>query len=519
MEWEGEKIWLMVTKVKGGHVGAFFSNVVDACEERVKAMARDPAVQIYWKGYKRGVWVEDMNRLLNACFDVREVNKIPSSRYSKSKQMAVVGASSGVDMESMYKNSRLIDFTKGLTPDEKRDREVRLGIRFGEVKKGSPAAYNFNSTSSAKTATKGKRPKVGPKVVPEGESMAKSVFSLDPNTTKAEEINSEENSFDGESIETTESLDQEEALRRAEEEKLRADGVDNVTEDLSPMPPRTNLFDEVVDMPVAERIKKAAEEVKDLGGGNFPDADDLQGSERNVSDSSVESMSPAGERSAFNEEDGAAAESENLKSGDPDIEMNEIDPDEVENITGGTKDMALTEEQKEQREKEDSGYDWRIEEPGQLSHYLYNEFGPNKLNMMMGCSMIVDQVYDNKFINDAGFLSEDLFFSDIVSMELQEVLFDLFDDEHTKSEHYKEVMLEIMFEIFEELEDVNKVEGQLILDKTTNIEHENDKFFECSPGKTHDHGRPPSEAGVDSVNTPKVGADDKEGPASGQGHP
>ena len=86
MEWEGEKIFLMVTRIKGGHIGACFCNVIDSCKERVVAMANAPAAQIYWKAYKRGVYVEDINRMLVHCFDVREVNKIPSSRYSKTQK-------------------------------------------------------------------------------------------------------------------------------------------------------------------------------------------------------------------------------------------------------------------------------------------------------------------------------------------------------------------------------------------------------------------------------------------------
>ena len=109
--------------------------------------------------------------------------------------------------------------------------------------------------------------------------MAQSVFSLDPNTTKAEEINNEENSFDGESIETTESLDQEEALKRAEKEKENDIIADNGRGDLSPMPPRANMFENVADLPVAERIRREAEEVQHLGGGSFPNAEDLLNSE------------------------------------------------------------------------------------------------------------------------------------------------------------------------------------------------------------------------------------------------
>ena len=150
-------------------------------------MAKAPAAQIYWKAYKRGVHVEDINRLLVHCFDVREVNKIPSSRYSKTQKMAVIDSSVDINFESMFKDSSLVDFTKGLSPEEKRDREIRKGIRFGEVFKGSPAAYNFNTSSSVKTATKGKKPSVAPKEVPDGESLAKSVFSLDAKTTVAQD--------------------------------------------------------------------------------------------------------------------------------------------------------------------------------------------------------------------------------------------------------------------------------------------------------------------------------------------
>ena len=238
MEWEGEKIFLMVTRIKGGHVGAFFSNVIDSCKERVIAISKHPAAQIYWKAYKRGVYVEDINKLLVHCFDVREVNKIPNSRYSKTTKMAVVDSCSSVNFESLYKDSSLIDFTKGLTPEEKRNREVKQGIRFGEVFKGSPAAYNFNSSSSVKTATKGKKPTVGPKVIPEGESMAKSVFSLDAKTTVAPDEEEDVDSFDADSIESAESLLQEEAMRREEAaieaETNRVRGMEVNTDETGP---------------------------------------------------------------------------------------------------------------------------------------------------------------------------------------------------------------------------------------------------------------------------------------------
>ena len=87
--------------------------------------------------------------MLNFCFEPYEVLKIDSSRYSKTQKMAVVDKAAGtmVDMEAMFGDSRQIDFTRGLTPNEKREREVSRGIRCGQVRRGSAAAFNFNSST------------------------------------------------------------------------------------------------------------------------------------------------------------------------------------------------------------------------------------------------------------------------------------------------------------------------------------------------------------------------------------
>ena len=53
---------------------------------------------------------------------------------------------------------------------------------------------------------KKKKPTVGLQEIPEGESMAKSVYSLDAKTTVAPDEEEEVNSFDADSIESAESL-------------------------------------------------------------------------------------------------------------------------------------------------------------------------------------------------------------------------------------------------------------------------------------------------------------------------
>ena len=66
--------------------------------------------------------------------------------------------------------------------------------------------------------------------------------------------------------------------------------------------------------------------------------------------------------------------------------------------------------------------DWKIAEPERLDEFISNQFDPNKLNIMTGCSLIVNRVYENRFINEAGFLTEDLPFSGIVREDMQEMV-------------------------------------------------------------------------------------------------
>ena len=498
MEYGGEKPWLMVTRVKGGHVGAFFSNVVDALEARVKAMSQDPAVQIYWKCYKRGVFVEDIYAMLNLCFDTYEVLKIDSSRYSKTQKMAVVDKTAGnmVDMEAMFEESRLIDFTKGLTPNEKREREVAKGIRYGQVRRGSAAAFNFNSSNSAKTATKGRKPSVGPKVVEEGNSMARSVFSPDPQTTVKEAVVEDGNSFDDESIESTESLLQTEAIQREGQAKKTDTTAKGVSEEESPMP-KTNLFGDYDPVEMQQRIQKEAAEVKNMGGGEFLGTEDL--SEANAANGDGKEEGPA------HDEEGNA-------------EMDEIDPDEVENIAQKTDDMKLTEDQTQTlsyQEQFDENFNQTIPDPTKIWEFLWNDLGPSTLNVVEGCGLIASLVHDSEAINEAGFIRDDLSLQKVVSETTERHLFAKLGKNPKK---YKTVMTNLMEYFMEQLTKDEEMECALVfLERASNLKH--DAVKECSPDKTQEHDLSSRNADEGSDISPKSETAAKKGPSSGQGPP
>ena len=59
---------------------------------------------------------EDMDVFLNDVFDPMDLQYITMSRWSKSQGMAVLKKKSIVfDLDSVYANNELIDYSKGLT--------------------------------------------------------------------------------------------------------------------------------------------------------------------------------------------------------------------------------------------------------------------------------------------------------------------------------------------------------------------------------------------------------------------
>ena len=128
-------------------------------------------------------------------------------------------------------------------------------------------------------------------------------------------------------------------------------------------------------------------------------------------------------------------------------------------------------------------------------------------------------MYNTKFLNEQGFLSEDLHFNGIVSDETQELLFEEGGDD---PQDFKDEMLAIMKVCISWMKpEDDKREAEHYYDKIKHIEHELDHktFYECSPGKTQEKGVPLQETDKESAISPKEGEKEEESPSSGQGHP
>ena len=119
----------------------------------------------------------------------------------------------------------------------------------------------------------------------------------------------------------------------------------------------------------------------------------------------------------------------------------------------------LSEEEAAQKKYEEEmtrQYEQKVENPEDVEECLWNNFGPSPINIFRGCVMVIERVYDTKYINDQGFRSEDLHFSDFVDPDTEEMLFEAGEDKTVK---YKDEMLTIMRDCMIRLEaeeDVNE---------------------------------------------------------------
>ena len=96
--------------------------------------------------------------------------------------MAVVDNKSEFDFEAMEDGTEAVDFNKGLSPEEKRAKEVQHGIHFAKYKYGQFGIKQIEDNLSVKTATPGKTIPVSTKAAG-GESINQSVITYDTKTT------------------------------------------------------------------------------------------------------------------------------------------------------------------------------------------------------------------------------------------------------------------------------------------------------------------------------------------------
>ena len=74
--------------------------------------------------------------MIRGCFSIEEVAKVSRSRWSKTRQIAVVDTGAGMDISNVTNNNRAYDTNLGLSDKEKRTKVAQSNgacITFGDT--------------------------------------------------------------------------------------------------------------------------------------------------------------------------------------------------------------------------------------------------------------------------------------------------------------------------------------------------------------------------------------------------
>ena len=85
-------------------------------------------------------------------FESVDLKYVTMSRWSKNQGMVVLKKRSMVfDLDSVCSNNELIDYSKGLSAEEKKDLAVQDKIKYGQIKAGDIAAKRNTSGALVQT--------------------------------------------------------------------------------------------------------------------------------------------------------------------------------------------------------------------------------------------------------------------------------------------------------------------------------------------------------------------------------
>jgi len=139
------------------------------------------------------------------------------------------------DLDAIYLNHELIDYTIGLSAEEKRERALEGKVNFGQIKPGSIAAKGNTSGASVQTATPAKQQKDCERRAKNNDgdgTVADSVKTYDVDTTIGSEKDGSDHSLSsGGSIESVDMEEYMNSKKKANEGRRSRDGgVESETE-------------------------------------------------------------------------------------------------------------------------------------------------------------------------------------------------------------------------------------------------------------------------------------------------
>ena len=129
--------------------------------------------------------------MLTESFETSELVKIERSRWSKTKGVGVVDNTRMIGLEMVLQYKKIVDFTKGLLSEERKNGRTEEGISVGKIMDGNVAACKFSTGSSVKTATPRKILSTPIEKANDIELFAKCAVTFDMESTATNKIEEE----------------------------------------------------------------------------------------------------------------------------------------------------------------------------------------------------------------------------------------------------------------------------------------------------------------------------------------
>jgi hypothetical protein len=152
MKVKKKKVWICLSKNTNGSFTGYFSSMVMKINDYVQNFITCPTTQVFWWLRRRGCLTNDVNRMIQYYFTLKQQKRVTWSKYLSTKGYAVLTEEDLDDIINAIFRNGIYDMTLGLLDRECRELVANnaynaSAISFGEAKEGAMEAYNFSSST------------------------------------------------------------------------------------------------------------------------------------------------------------------------------------------------------------------------------------------------------------------------------------------------------------------------------------------------------------------------------------
>ena len=378
-----------IAQNQNGAYSAFHTKVVLSTQRKARKYMACPAAQLYYFLLKLGVTKPEIKRFIRGTFDIEQQKLVSRSRFSKTKQMALIRDGAGEDTLAALSGPG-VDPMLGLSDKEKRER-LAIGdeqyLDFGQATPGAMEAFDAFSKTSLHANHEKDEESIASK-----DTLAKSIFSIGSGGSKVMEEDDEDDDKTEDEQSPGEDSEEEQAKHTS---KSTAEGMDVEGKKGQAGEDSDEEFMDAQDG-LEQQVQQKGEEIRALQ----VKLENIEQVERDIK----EKIRLAQLRSKqLEEEDGEEGESEAEEDGSG-KQSDPLDEDGNGYEDGGRPlgeevDIEGDLEDDEDTDSSDSSY-FKFENPECFRQAAWNCSGPSPTAMLMFLHTLAEEIYFGKVIGD-----------------------------------------------------------------------------------------------------------------------